>query len=130
MHVAIMLVGEWGSDLFDKMGADLRHHCNFTVMMAVCVALAVVYGVIHLWKKSPHNIITPLVLIIHSTGTLYIAISALAAFTLARTPPLAAVFEKNEWRVVGAYIFITGMFYGLYQTARVFRAPFSGEAAE
>lgn len=94
------------------------------------MSLAVAYGIIHLLKKSPHSIVTPLVLIIHSTVAVYVAVSALAAFTLARTPPLAVVFDRNEWRVVGAYIFVTGLFYGLYQTARVFRAPFGGIEVE
>jgi uncharacterized membrane protein YpjA len=126
----MIIAEEWGSDLFDKAATALRLNCNFTVMTVACVALAIVYGIIHKAKKSPHSPITPIVLIIHSTGTLYIAISALAAFTLTRTPPLAVAFEKNEWRVVGAYIFITGLFYGLYQTVRVFRAPFGGAAVE
>ena len=115
----------WGAERFNDWANFLVRYCNFTVAMIVLIVIVLLYSILHMWKKpSGCHISTQLLVILHSTATLYVGISALAAFTLTKAPPLARVFEPNEWRAVGAYIFLAGLFYGLYHTARIFRMPF------
>ena len=92
--------------------------------MLLVIALVIVYAALHTWKSSKDNLMLQIAVVLHATVTLYVAISALAAFTLTRKPPLADAFEQNEWRAVGVYIFLAGLFFAVYHGARTFRAPF------
>lgn len=88
--------------------------------MLLFLALIVAYALRYLIARQHHNLVYPAGMLLHATASLYIAVSAVAAFTLARHPPRVDAFEPNEWRLVGAFIFVTGMFYALYEIARVF----------
>lgn len=60
----------------------------------------------------------------HAVSALYIGVSAVAALTFTLNPPNVRAFEPNEWRLIGTYVFATGLFYGLYELTRVFLRGF------
>ena len=125
VNVSVTNGDKWGTQELDGYATALLHYCNFTLAMVVAVCLVVVYSFVYLFRRPRQSLILQIVIILHAASALYIGIAAFAAFTLAKQPPIVSAFEHNEWRIVGVYVFLTGLFYGLYQTVRVFASPAS-----
>jgi ABC-type Fe3+ transport system permease subunit len=110
----------WGEEELDRLARHLLYYCNFTVAMCVAVGLILIYAVVHLAWQRNRNILGPVAFILHAVSALYIGVSSVAALTFAKNPPNAQAFDPNEWRLIGTYVFSTGLFYGLYELTRVF----------